>query len=62
MSTVTITVRFDVKCAECGKPGACDNTLCVAYSAAAMRPTKPMQSAAGRAVQQRWARIRSTRQ
>jgi len=52
MTSFTINVREDRKCAECRKGFATDSGLCLTCVAKATRP-KPMSSAVGRAVQQR---------
>jgi hypothetical protein len=61
MASATITVRMDVKCAECGKRGACDNDLCMSCTTRAMVPERNMKSEQGKAVQARWQEIRRTR-
>lgn len=57
MSEHTINISFDAKCAECGKPGACDNGLCMRCISKSMNPAARMKSDTGRAVQDRWERI-----
>lgn len=57
MSTPTITIHMDAKCAECGKPGATDSGICFTCIPKAMKD-KPMKSAAGRVIQGRFKEIK----
>jgi hypothetical protein len=56
MPTAHITVDLDKKCVECRKPGAVANGLCLSCVSKAMTLTKPMKSAVGQAVQERYRR------
>lgn len=49
-----VVIDQDIKCAECGKPGACESGICLKCSGKAMDGTRPMKSWQGRAVQNRW--------
>jgi predicted amidophosphoribosyltransferase len=56
MTNITINVREDRLCAECGKPWATDNELCLECSRKAITG-KRMRSDVGRAVQARAKKI-----
>lgn len=55
---LTITVRMDEKCPECGKKGVANHGLCLRCNARAMVPERVMKSEVGRLMQERWKRIR----
>lgn len=48
-----ITIDLDKKCHECGKGGAAESGICINCVTKTIQQ-KPMNSAAGRAVQKRW--------
>lgn len=50
MTVTTITIDMDKKCAECGKPGAVDNGLCMNCTTRALEG-QTMRSVRGKAVQ-----------
>jgi hypothetical protein len=57
VETPTITINMDAKCDECRKPGRCGNGLCLTCMNKAMSG-KPMKSAAGAIVAQRFHELR----
>lgn len=61
MTDTTITINMDAKCAECGKGGAAASGICLACTAKAIGPSKPMRSQAGRAIQARMDRLRNAK-
>lgn len=54
-NTNVVELKYDRKCAECGKPYAAGNGLCLKCSAKALGK-KPLKSAHGRAVQIRYGK------
>lgn len=54
MSDLVITIDMDKRCAECGKPGACDSGICMRCATKAINPASKMRSVQGRAVQARY--------
>ena len=57
MTAPAVTLHIDRRCAECGSDGATGTGLCLACTCDAME-WRPMKSAAGRVVQQRWRELR----
>ena len=55
-----ITIDLDKKCQECGKGGAAESGICINCVTKIIQQ-KPMNSAAGRAVQKRWLENRKPR-
>lgn len=55
-ATAMVNVDLNVNCDECGKPGATDSRICLRCISKATKG-KPMKSAAGRAVQERIAKL-----
>lgn len=53
----TITINLDKKCGECGKGGAADSGICMSCTTKAISG-RSMKSAAGRAVQDRFFRLK----
>lgn len=52
MSIPTFTINLDKKCAECGKPGAAANGICLGCLTKAIQG-KSMKSGTGKAAQRR---------
>lgn len=54
---LTITVKMDVKCAECKQGGACDNGLCLGCTSKAIKGKK-MKTAQGAFVAARFDKLK----
>lgn len=53
MTDLHVHINMNKNCAECGKPGAAQNGLCLKCTGDAMFGKKPMKSWQGRAVANR---------
>jgi hypothetical protein len=56
--THEIVVNMDKKCAECRKGGAVQSGICLGCTAKAMDLKRKMKSETGRAVQERFRRMK----
>ena len=61
MAGLTINVDLNKKCAECGKGGAVDNGICLKCTSNAISGKKPMKSAQGKAVADRFIQLGRSR-
>ena len=57
MSTMTITIDMNKKCAECGKPGASGSGICMKCACKAMKPVPVMKSSQGKDLQRRYTSL-----
>ena len=52
----TLTINFDIRCAECGKAGATPSGICLKCVNKALSD-RPMKSKQGQVVQERYRKI-----